>query len=47
MSAVSTRGKEVVASFYKQLVGLSMLFYLLDMLEIDGIRAMNLGKMAG
>jgi len=47
MGAVSTRGKEMVASLYKQLVGLSFFFNMFYMLQIDSIGAMNLGEMAG
>ena len=47
MGTVSTRGEEIVASLYIQLVGLSFFFDMFDMLQIDSIGAMNLGKMAG
>ncbi len=47
MGTVSTRGKIIVASLDKQLVGLSFFFDMFYMLEIDSVGAMNLGKMAG
>lgn len=47
MGSVSTRGKEIVASLYKQLVGLSFFFNMFYMLQVDSIGAMNLNKLAG
>ena len=44
---VPAGGKEIGASFYKQLVGLAFFFNLFYMPQIDGIGAMNPGKIAG